>query len=86
MSVNRNVTVPDGGYADTAGLCSVPSGPIAGCGGSKTLWQPLRSFGRNAVLDQVDVRDSHVVEAVYREPFGVLIFVPKFEYRRVWWR
>ncbi|MGH9086718.1 MAG: recombinase family protein [Acidimicrobiales bacterium] len=33
-----------------------------------------------AVLDQVNVRDGHVVETTYQEPFDFLFSVPKFEY------
>ena len=33
-----------------------------------------------AVLDDVRVRDGHVVEAAYKEPFDLLFSVPKFEY------
>ena len=33
-----------------------------------------------AVLDEVHVRDGHVVEAAYKEPFDLLFSVPKFEY------
>jgi site-specific DNA recombinase len=33
-----------------------------------------------AVIDQVQVRDGHVVEAGYKEPFDLLFSVPKFEY------
>ena len=43
-----------------------------------------------AVLDQVHVRDGHVAEAAYKEPFDLLFAVPKFEYddvvgRRHWY-
>jgi site-specific DNA recombinase len=33
-----------------------------------------------AVLDDVRVRDGHVVEAAYKEPFDLLFSVPKFEF------
>ena len=33
-----------------------------------------------AVLDEVRVRDGHVVDAAYKEPFDVLLSSPKFEY------
>jgi site-specific DNA recombinase len=33
-----------------------------------------------AVLDEVRVRDGHVVEVGYKEPFDLLFSVPKFEY------
>ena len=33
-----------------------------------------------AVLEDVHVRDGHVVEAAYKEPFDLLFSVPKFEY------
>ncbi len=33
-----------------------------------------------AVLDEVRVRDGHLVEAAYKEPFDLLFSVPKFEY------
>ena len=33
-----------------------------------------------AVLDEVRVRDGHVVDAAYKEPFDVLFSSPKFEY------
>ncbi len=33
-----------------------------------------------AVLDEVHVRDGHVVDAAYKEPFDLLFAVPKFEY------
>ena len=33
-----------------------------------------------AVLDGVHVRDGHVVEATYKEPFDLLFSSPKFEY------
>ena len=33
-----------------------------------------------AVLDDVRVRNGHVVEAAYKEPFDLLFSVPKFEY------
>ncbi|MDA8296882.1 MAG: hypothetical protein M0004_09910 [Actinomycetota bacterium] len=33
-----------------------------------------------AVLDDVRVRDGHVVEAAYKEPFDLLFSSPKFEY------
>ena len=33
-----------------------------------------------AVLDEVHVRDGHVVEAAYKEPFDLLFSSPKFEY------
>ena len=36
-----------------------------------------------AVLDEVHVRDGHVVEATYKEPFDLLFSSPKFEW---WWR
>ena len=33
-----------------------------------------------AVLEDVRLRDGHVVEAAYKEPFDLLFSVPKFEY------
>jgi site-specific DNA recombinase len=39
-----------------------------------------RKLFNTAVLDQVHVRDGHVVEAGYKEPFDLLFSVPKFEY------
>ena len=33
-----------------------------------------------AVLDEVHVRNGHIVEAAYKEPFDLLFAVPKFEY------
>ena len=39
-----------------------------------------RKLFNTAVLDQVHVRDGHVVEAGYKEPFDLLFTVPKFEY------
>ena len=33
-----------------------------------------------AVLDEVHVRDGHVVEAAHKEPFDLLLSVPTFEY------
>ncbi len=33
-----------------------------------------------AVLDEVHVRDGHVVEAAYKEPFDLLFSSPRFEY------
>jgi DNA invertase Pin-like site-specific DNA recombinase len=33
-----------------------------------------------AVLDEVHVRDGHVVDAAYKEPFDLLFSSPKFEY------
>ena len=33
-----------------------------------------------AVLDEVHVRDGHVVEAAYKDPFDLLFSSPKFEY------
>jgi site-specific DNA recombinase len=39
-----------------------------------------RKLFNTAVLDQVQVRDGHVVEAGYKEPFDLLFSVPKFEY------
>jgi len=41
--------------------------------------QTRRMFNA-AVLEDVRVRDGHVVEAAYKEPFDVLFSVPKFEY------
>ncbi len=39
-----------------------------------------RKLFNTAVIDQVQVRDGHVVEAGYKEPFDLLFSVPKFEY------
>jgi len=39
-----------------------------------------RKLFNAAVLDQVHVRDGHLVEAGYKEPFDLLFSVPKFEY------
>jgi hypothetical protein len=44
-------------------------------GGDRT-----RRLFNAAVLDQVHVRDGHVIEAAYKEPFDLLFSVPKFEY------
>jgi site-specific DNA recombinase len=44
-------------------------------GGDRT-----RRLFNAAVLDEVHVRDGHVVEAAYKEPFDLLFSVPKFEY------
>jgi site-specific DNA recombinase len=44
-------------------------------GGDRT-----RRLFNTAVLDEVNVRDGHVVEAAYKEPFDLLFAVPKFEY------
>jgi site-specific DNA recombinase len=40
----------------------------------------IRRLFNAAVLEDVRVRDGHVVEAAYREPFDLLFSVPKFEY------
>ena len=39
-----------------------------------------RKLFNAAVLDQVHVRDGHVVDAAYKEPFDLLFSSPKFEY------
>ena len=39
-----------------------------------------RKLFNAAVLDEVHVRDGHVVDAAYKEPFDLLFAVPKFEY------
>ncbi len=39
-----------------------------------------RRLFNTAVLDDVRVRNGHVVEAAYKEPFDLLFPVPKFEY------
>ena len=39
-----------------------------------------RKLFNAAVLDEVHVRDGHVVEATYKEPFDLLFSSPKFEY------
>ncbi len=39
-----------------------------------------RKLFNTAVLDEVHVRDGHVVDATYKEPFDLLFSVPKFEY------
>ena len=39
-----------------------------------------RKLFNTAVLDDVRVRDGHVAEAAYKEPFDLLFIVPKFEY------
>jgi hypothetical protein len=39
-----------------------------------------RRLFNTAVLDEVHVREGHVVEAAYKEPFDLLFSVPKFEY------
>lgn len=44
-------------------------------GGDRT-----RRLFNAAVLAQVNVRDGHVVEAAYKEPFDLLFSSPKFEY------
>jgi site-specific DNA recombinase len=44
-------------------------------GGDRT-----RRLFNAAVLDDVRVRDGHVVETAYKEPFDLLFAVPKFEY------
>ena len=44
-------------------------------GGDRT-----RRLFNAAVLDEVHVRDGHVVEAAYKEPFDLLFSSPKFEY------
>ena len=44
-------------------------------GGDRT-----RRLFNAAVLDEVHVRDGHVVEAAHKEPFDLLFAVPKFEY------
>ncbi len=44
-------------------------------GGDRT-----RKLFNTAILDEVHVRDGHVVEATYKEPFDLLFTVPKFEY------
>jgi hypothetical protein len=44
-------------------------------GGDRT-----RRLFNGAVLDEVYVRDGHVVDAAYKEPFDVLLALPKFEY------
>ncbi len=41
---------------------------------------PLCSTINAAVLDDVRVRDGHVVEASYKEPVDRLFALPKFEY------
>jgi hypothetical protein len=47
-------------------------------GGART-----RRLFNAAVLDEVHVRDGHVVEATYKEPFDLLFSSPKFEYSDV---
>ena len=44
-------------------------------GGDRT-----RRLFNAAILDEVHVRDSHIIEAAYKEPFDLLFSVPKFEY------
>ena len=44
-------------------------------GGDRT-----RRLFNAAVLDEVHVRDGHVVDAAYKEPFDLLFSSPKFEY------
>jgi site-specific DNA recombinase len=44
-------------------------------GGDRT-----RRLFNAAVLDEVHVRNGHIVEAAYKEPFDLLFAVPKFEY------
>ena len=44
-------------------------------GGDRT-WRLFNA----AVLDEVHVRDGHVVEPAFKEPFDLLFAVPKFEY------
>ncbi len=39
-----------------------------------------RKLFNAAVLDEVHVRDGHVVDAAYKEPFDLLFSSPKFEY------
>lgn len=39
-----------------------------------------RKLFNTAVLDQARVRNAHVVEAGYKEPFDLLFSMPKFEY------
>lgn len=48
-------------------------------GGDRT-----RKLYNSAILDRVLVRDGHVTEAEYKEPFDVLFSEPKFEYDE-WW-
>lgn len=42
-----------------------------------------RKLYNAAVLEQVLVRDGHVTEAAYKEPFDLLFSEPKFEYADV---
>jgi site-specific DNA recombinase len=42
-----------------------------------------RKLYNAAVLDRVLIRDGHVVEVAYREPFDGLFALPKFEYETV---
>jgi site-specific DNA recombinase len=44
-------------------------------GGERT-----RRLLNSAVLEEVHVRDGHVVDAAYKEPFDLLFSSPKFEY------
>ena len=44
-------------------------------GGDRT-----RKLFNAAVLDEVHVRDGHVIDAAYKEPFDLLFSSPKFEY------
>lgn len=39
-----------------------------------------RKLFNSSVLESVRVRDGHVVEAAYREPFDLLFAVPRFQY------
>lgn len=46
----------------------------------RRAWDWTRRLLNAAVLDQVHVRESHVVEAAYEEPFDLLFSSPKFEH------
>ena len=39
-----------------------------------------RRLLNTALIDQVHVRDGHIIEAAYKEPFELLFSSPKFEY------
>ena len=42
--------------------------------------EPSRKLFNSAVLERVVVRNGHVTEAEYKEPFDELFSEPKFEY------
>ena len=80
-SIESRQSVLDGSLDDWQDVMDLALGFSTRCATAyRRAGDRTRRLLNATVLDEVHVRDGHVVEAAYKEPFDLLFSSPKFEY------